>query len=130
MENEKKIAAKPSDTLTPADRQKLAEFQNTILEDNEVRKKLRGMLAEIIGPLTVRERWDLLENIGLKNVRTSIPLEGSAANIAAGIVDCCCRPYMYPDDILLVYAILTITESDELSDRLDPYLSRFVQNQE
>ena len=118
------------ESLSPDDKQKLAELGN-LLRKGEMHLKLRRLLAEIVGPLAVRERWELLEEFELKNIRGSIPLEGAAEIVAYSILDNCTK-FGYPVNIRLVLEILSRSEEvdDELSSQLNPYFSRFVQNQE
>lgn len=85
-----------------AETARLAELQK-ILHRQEVFRFLHNSLIEIIGPLTVRERWELLGEIGLNNHRQFVTLEGSAYNVASEIITSVIDHY--PRNLILIIAI-------------------------
>lgn len=95
------------------------------LEKREVCNFLYDQIIALIGPLTVRERWELLGNWGLESLRSHVSLEGSAYEVSSIIVDQAIN-WGYPITILLLQA-LDLGQYEEL---VRPFLIGFTKEEE
>lgn len=68
------------------------DFPRELIEQLSVIKgpekiKVIHALADIMGPLTVRERWDLLGSYNLESYRSKVNLVGSSDDAARGVLE-------------------------------------------
>ena len=90
----------PYDTIDKSSYQDFSE--NLRQRDNF--DLIRDELSQIMGPLTVRERWSLLGDYGFEVQRPRIALEGPSGAVAFSTIDYLLK-YGYPAEALLVQLI-------------------------
>lgn len=85
---------------------------------------LIAYLADIFGPLTVSERWTLLEQAGFGTFRQRVDLQGSSEDAARSLT-IKATTFGYPMDALLVQLAINNTENITAIDaiRIEKLLS-------
>lgn len=125
---EKHRTARDFDSLTGAEKTKLKELVR-ICQQEEVIEDLRNRFIDILGPLTVRERWQLLGEVGLGDMRPMIILEGSANDVATLTLSYAFQ-FGYPFNVSIIQAIAQISGLGDLTGQLvAPFVDQFTQEQ-
>src|SRR3989344_2252800 len=109
------------DSLSQIDTVWLKELHK-ILKNREIFNALHDRLIEIIGPMSVKERWELLGAIGLQGMRSQISLEGPAFVVGSAILSFAFGEYSYPYNIAILQAISVMAVLGEHAGVLTPFL--------
>ncbi|MBI1872228.1 hypothetical protein HYS10_02285 [Candidatus Collierbacteria bacterium] len=105
------------------------EFKR-LLNNPEISRFLTNQVIEIIGPLNQRERWEWLDQVGLKQVRAHIDhLDGSAYVVAINIVDNA-KSLGHPSSTALVLAVFENFGLENYENLLFPFLTEFTEEKE
>jgi len=95
------------------------------LRRKEVYDFLRDRLVPIIGPLTVKERWELMPKLGLGPIQAQVNLEGSAYNVASEIINRALH-FSYPLNITIILYLCDENDLGSLESLLRPILEKFT----
>lgn len=125
MPTEKRVP-RDYNKITTAEEYRLKELKK-LLGQREVFNAFHDQLIAIIGPLTVKERWEFFGSIGLANMRQHVNLEGAAYIVASQVLRFAFGEYSYPYNIAILQAISDISGLGDHADILMPFLLEFTE---
>lgn len=109
------------------------DFPKELIEQLSEYRKFSGpemvkvihSLADIMGPLTVKERWDLLGDYNLESLRRNVNLVGSSADAARGVLEGAFRR-LYPTTVYAFTLIDKNTNSSPFSPEMKALIGALV----